>query len=499
MLTSPGRLFTLALTLAFALTLTTPAPSAHAALTTYTATTKVAGGASWQYLNSASAAPAGWNTAAFSASTWRSGPSPLGMDDSTKPATAIGTAQRTAYLRTTFNVATLTSAKSVRMEVAIDDGAVIYLNGVEVSRINMPSGTVGYNTSALTAVDVSAESGRTTIQLPTSRLKVGTNVLAIELHSYFTSTWISPDSWMDATLAIAYTGTPYPGLSLAFNDGFTTGALDTTKWRAENDSLYGSADGLLNCFQANNVRVASGIASLNVRRETVSCGTTTTATKHFTSGFISSRQAGRYFPLYGKFEARLRIPHGQGLWPTFWLRHREGSDVGEVDLMESFHASRPGRVSQTLHFPNTLSRNVARSYPVIETPTKGVGDWHTYAVDIAPVPGTGESQIRFVWTIDGFETLSYTLKHAATVAALKAGDRQASWDIAMGMNVGGRHAGSPDAQLGYYPMLGVCAQTYKAPLNKDPRTCPTTGTWLAPWAAAPRMEIEYARYYKPLA
>ena len=63
-----------------------------------------------------------------------------------------------------------------------DDGAVVYLNGSEVFRNNMPAGTVLYNTLAVDAVGGTNEDLFLTADIDPARLRTGENVVAVELH-----------------------------------------------------------------------------------------------------------------------------------------------------------------------------------------------------------------------------------------------------------------------------------------------------------------------------
>src|SRR5260370_6054162 len=67
------------------------------------------------------------------------------------------------------------------------------------------------------------------------------------------------------------------------------------------------------------------------------------------------KTAGKFSQAYGRFEARIRIPFGQGMWPAFWML---GDDIGkagrpacgEIDIMEKF-GKEPSTVHGTLHGP----------------------------------------------------------------------------------------------------------------------------------------------------
>ena len=92
-----------------------------------------------------------------------------------------------------------------------DDGCVIYLNGVEVVRSNMPSGTVTYTTRATTAIGGTDESAWLEAPIDPALLVAGTNVIAVELHQQSpTSTDISFDLELRATEA----QTPTPTVTL---------------------------------------------------------------------------------------------------------------------------------------------------------------------------------------------------------------------------------------------------------------------------------------------
>ena len=82
-----------------------------------------------------------------------------------------------------------------------DDGAVVYINGMEVFRSNMPAGTVTYTTPASTAVGGADEQQFYTSTVDSSALVVGSNVIAVELHqSGGTSTDLSFDLELTATV-----------------------------------------------------------------------------------------------------------------------------------------------------------------------------------------------------------------------------------------------------------------------------------------------------------
>ena len=109
-------------------------------------TTVVPAGSTWRYLDNGSNQGTAWRATAFNDTTWAQGPAQLGYGDGDE-ATVVSfgpsaTAKyRTTYFRRQFTV-TGTVAAPVTLQLLRDDGAVVYLNGAEVVRSNMPTGTI---------------------------------------------------------------------------------------------------------------------------------------------------------------------------------------------------------------------------------------------------------------------------------------------------------------------------------------------------------------------
>lgn len=274
-----------------------------------------------------------------------------------------------------------------------------------------------------------------------------------------------------------------------FRDEFNGSSVDTTRWGVYHNN-YGSGNNELECNTPSNVAVAGGNLTITGKKQTYSCPVG--GTKNYTSGFLGSRDAStpRYYPLYGRYEMRAKVPHGQGLWPAFWLRHKNGSSTAEVDIVELFHNQAPGKVTHTLHFPATLGANVSKKSTAFETAVQGTGGWHTFAVEIVPA---GTNSVKFTFFVDGAQTLTYTNTNASSWVN---GYESAAWDIALNLAIGGNWVGHPDQQLGYLPYPNKCSLTYTAPAGGDPSTCSTTGIWFANMASRNAVyQIDYVRVW----
>ena len=94
--------------------------------------------------------------------------------------TAVGLGRNTCYFRTSFQFAGNPFATRLSLRALADDGAVFYLNGAEVLRVNMPGGSITASTPAATNVPAPAFSGL--VAIPSASLRAGANVLAVEVH-----------------------------------------------------------------------------------------------------------------------------------------------------------------------------------------------------------------------------------------------------------------------------------------------------------------------------
>jgi acid phosphatase type 7 len=147
-------------------------------------TTLVKFGASWKYLDTGVPAPAAWRTPEFNELGWKTGPAELGYGDHRERTTiSFGTNPATKYITTYFrrsiNIVDISMYSGFRINAYIDDGAVIYLNGTEVGRMNI-KGKPAYTTLAAYA----EENGNaiTWFDVPATSFISGTNTIAVEVH-----------------------------------------------------------------------------------------------------------------------------------------------------------------------------------------------------------------------------------------------------------------------------------------------------------------------------
>lgn len=142
-------------------------------------------GAPWKFLESVDGPPPAWTAPAFDDAAWPAGPAELGYgdaDEATVTARADGSRPITTYFRKSFTVADPQPILGLTLRLLRDDGAVVYLNGVEVHRDNMPSGAIAHETLAGSGVSGALEKEFHSTSLPATALLAGQNTLAVEVH-----------------------------------------------------------------------------------------------------------------------------------------------------------------------------------------------------------------------------------------------------------------------------------------------------------------------------
>ena len=170
-----------------------------------TSTTLIPTGATWKYLDDGSSQSIQWRARTYNDSTWSEGPAPLGYENGVTTTISFGDDPEnkhiTSYFRHTFNVADPSVYTGLAIDLLVDDGAAIYLNGEEIIRDNLPAGALTSTTYA--SGSTSSESDYATFNLPPSALVAGDNVIAIEVHQHRPG---SSDLSIDLSLkALSYT------------------------------------------------------------------------------------------------------------------------------------------------------------------------------------------------------------------------------------------------------------------------------------------------------
>ena len=156
------------------------------------------------------------------------------------------------------------------------------------------------------------------------------------------------------------------------------------------------------------------------------------------SEYTSARMLTRdlFTQAYGRFEARIKLPVGRGIWPAFWMLGDDIDEVswprcGEIDIME-YRGQEPWAVTGSLHGPGYSGGSPITSRFTMEDRGSFADDFHVFAVEWHPS--------RIAWLVDG------EVYHVATPAQAPSGQWVFDHPFFLLLNVavGGNYVGSPD-------------------------------------------------------
>jgi beta-glucanase (GH16 family) len=190
--------------------------------------------------------------------------------------------------------------------------------------------------------------------------------------------------------ATAQTSTPPPraGRTLVWSDEFNApngSPVDLSKWVLEsggngwgNQELEYYTARPQNAFQQDGNLVIKVLEEKYTGPDGV--------TRNYTSARLKTQ--GKFAQKYGRFEARIKIPYGQGIWPAFWML---GDDIekkgwpkcGEIDVMENI-GKEPAMVHGTIHGPGYSGDKGIGAPFELPAGQRFADDFHVFAVEWEP-------------------------------------------------------------------------------------------------------------------
>lgn len=222
---------------------------------------------------------------------------------------------------------------------------------------------------------------------------------------------------------------PPEGFELVWHDEFDGDEIDLTNWTYDIGGWgWGNGEAQYYTSRPENSRVENGLLVIEARQEKYE-GSYFTSARMLTKGLREFK--------YGRFEARLKVPAGAGLWPAFWMlgahfdRHSEDPAnhwpfVGEIDIME-YIGREPDLIIGTIHGPGYagaigITKWNRQDYPIAD-------DFHTYAIE---------------WNEEGISWF-YDGEHYSTLTRDVVGDREWAFDheffFILNLAVGGHFPG----------------------------------------------------------
>jgi beta-glucanase (GH16 family) len=181
-------------------------------------------------------------------------------------------------------------------------------------------------------------------------------------------------------------------------NGAANAPVDGNKWKFDiGGSGWGNNEQQYYTNSTSNVRQdGQGHLAITARKENPANYQCHYGTCQYTSGRILT--ADKFSQTYGRFEASIKVPKGQGIWPAFWmLGGNNWPQTGEIDIMENV-GKEPATVYGTVHGPGYSGAGGIGGNRNIGTP---LGDaFHQYAVEWSPN--------LIVWYLDGSEFFRIT-------------------------------------------------------------------------------------------
>ena len=252
------------------------------------------------------------------------------------------------------------------------------------------------------------------------------------------------------------TATPAPTPTYAWNpqgwklvwlDEFDGASINPKNWVFDKGgSGWGNVEMEYYTDRPENARVENGNLVIEGRLENYEG-------LPYTSARINSRGLQEFE--YGRVEARMKLPSGQGIWPAFWMMGSNASWPlgGEIDIME-YVGKTPDTIYQTVHGPGYSGNKGIGSHFILGADTLK-NDYHVFAIEWAP------NEIK--WFVDAQEVFK------VTPAQIPAG---AQWVydhpffIILNLAVGGSWPGFPDDTTVFPQQLLVdYVRVYQKPGN----------------------------------
>ena len=198
--------------------------------------------------------------------------------------------------------------------------------------------------------------------------------------------WL-PSGAVAQSVEVKTVSAPLPGYALAWSDEFDGTTLDAAKWTCRTDSKN------LSTQKLENVVVNDGLLRLTLKKEAA-------GGKNYTGAGIISRPAFKY----GYYEARIKMPAGDGWHNSFWLMKHDGS--GTTDSQE---ASQGIDVAQNVSIDHQSYTVAINKYNPLPTETLGyqrlpspdlTADFHVFGCEFTPTAAKFFLDGKLVQTVD---------------------------------------------------------------------------------------------------
>lgn len=238
---------------------------------------------------------------------------------------------------------------------------------------------------------------------------------------------------------------------------------DPAKWTlVKNGSGYGNRELEYYTDRPSNIKERNGSLVITARRE--SYAGRDGVTQPYTSARIES--LGHFELKYGRVEARIKIPKGQGIWPAFWMLGSDYGqigwpDCGEIDIMENV-GFEPSRIHGSLHGPGYSGSSPLSGLYTMSNQARISDSYHVFAVEWEP------RIVRFY-----VDDVLYETQTADSVPAGKRWVFDHPFFIVLNLAVGGYWPGNPDGTTQFpASMLVDYVRVYQRDDERDAKARP---------------------------
>lgn len=217
--------------------------------------------------------------------------------------------------------------------------------------------------------------------------------------------------------------------SLVWSDEFNGTSINTNNWTFEigtGSNGWGNNELQYYTNRPENARIENGNLVIEARQESY-------GGRNYTSARLKTQ--GKQTFKYGKIEARIKMPKGQGIWPAFWTL---GSDIttvgwprsGEIDIME--HVNNENNTYGYIHWFNNGNVSYGGASHTID-----VTDYHVYSIEWTP------SSIK--WFVDGIQFREANIANNIN----GTGAFHKEHFLLLNMAIGGNWPGSPNSSTAF--------------------------------------------------
>ena len=233
---------------------------------------------------------------------------------------------------------------------------------------------------------------------------------------------------------IFFSSLSYSQYALVWSDEFDNNELNLNKWTydlGQGDWGWGNNELQFYTNNSANINVDTGYLHIIAKSQQF-------AGANYTSARIKTKDLYEF--TYGKVEARMKIPYGQGFWPAFWMLGSNIDDVswpycGEIDIME--HVNNENVIHGTHHYDNNGHNYIGNSVVC------DASEFQVYSIEWTPY--------SIKWYLNG----SIYFQNSIDPSSVSKEEFHSPFFLLLNLAVGGLWPGNPDSSTNFPGIMMV--------------------------------------------